>query len=514
MAIHGIMSSYFGDQEYDIGKSVRWMQYFCDTEFAVDINLSNKSRGYLISWDRSFPSVRFTYNSAFPFFRSTSDAARWRYESYTAAKAVWNYDDNDYVIFVDCTEGLCIDTVNNADPNPDPVISQRPVDEFGLPMYSQNEVDDGTLTTDMFPDSPLQDDGANGVVGANYSFTLLEFSWSPPDPGEALPNPNVALGDENPFKAWVQAEIDNADANLAPGTANIIHLPVWAYLYDSGAYTVNRTVDEALQSDIDNLLEGQTIFGLSKGDATAINTTVTTTARSRYAFVGYSPRIFKVSELDSWGEDFGPNGWGMIDEFSSVSTTGGDEDTPEQILSLITYAYARWSSDPSKYKFHPRLPTEEATDEGWRMRQKISPIRDIFNMNYAVWDALEDDDTVPDQYWGWQPSELDISNASSETGGFSAQFDSDYSADFRSFDADAIVLGSTGWMFGKPELATPLYDNVFRDNPRDGLFYLSDELGPVPWNFIANAPSDRADEQQVVSEIPQGAYFPQQKGRP
>ena len=512
MAIHGIMSSYFGDQEYDIGKSVRWMQYFCDTEFAVDINLSNKSRGYLISWERSFPAVRFTYNSAFPFFQSTSDAAQWRYESYVAAKAVWNYDPNDYVIFVDCTEGLCIDTVNNPDPNPDPVISVRPVDEFDLPIYSQNEIDAGQPAIDL-GGSPVQDDGTG--VG-DYSATVLEFDWSPPDPGEALPNPNAALGDENPFKAWVQAEIDNADATLGgAGSANIIHLPVWAYLYDSGAYTVDRVIDPAFQAEIDALSEGQTIRGLSKEDATAANTTVTTTARSRYGFVGYSPRIFKVSELDSWGSDTGPTGWGMIDEFSSGATTGGDEDTPEQILSLVTYAYARWSSDPSNYQFHPRLPNDESTDEGWKMRQKISAIRDI-GLETNTWPGSDPEDGAVDpveEYWGWQEPDLDIGNASSNIGGFDAAFADDYSTDFMSFDAEPIVLGSTAWG-GKPELATPLYDNVFRDNPRDGLFYLSDELGPVPWNFVANQPAARAEEQQEVSEIPEGAYYPSLQVRP
>ena len=510
MAIHGIMSSYFGDQEYDIGKAVRWMQYFCDTEYAVDINLSSKPRGYLISWAKSFPNVSYGYNSAFPFF--APNAAQWRKDSFDKANSVWNYDPDDWVIFIDCTEGLCVDTVNNSLPVVGGV-DTRPVDEFGLPMYSPSEIADGLPDADLGPGA-VQDDGT-GDPGSDYSFTTLGQPWNPPDPGEGLPNPNAALGEDNPFKAWVEQEIDNADTNLGgAGSAEIIHLPVWAYLHDSGAYTVDRTIDEEFQAEIDATPDGQLVRGLSKSDATAANTTVTTTARSRYAFAGYSPRIFKVQQLIDFAGDLTPSGWGMIDEFSSGATTGGVEDTPEQVLSVVSYAYARWSSDPANYDFHPRIPNDESTDEGWKMRQKISTVRAVPLMNAATWATDQDDSAVEHEYWGWQEPDLDIANASSETGGFSAQFSSAYSVDFRSFEADPIVLGPTAWMVGKPELATPLYDNVFRDNPRDGLFYLSEELGPVPWNFIANAPADRADEQQQVTDIQRGEYFPNVQVRP
>ena len=37
-------------------------------------------------------------------------------------------------------------------------------------------------------------------------------------------------------------------------------------------------------------------------------------------------------------------------------------------------------------------------------------------------------------------------------------------------------------------LSTPLYTTVFRGNPREGLFYLDGQLGPVPWNYLTGQP--------------------------
>jgi len=105
MAIHGIVSTYFGDLEYDIGKSLTWTRWFCDDIYAMDVSIADSSRQYIIDWDKTYPNVKHSFYSS-SFLVSPTYAAAWRKESFKRAKAAWNYDPNDWVMFIDGTEGL------------------------------------------------------------------------------------------------------------------------------------------------------------------------------------------------------------------------------------------------------------------------------------------------------------------------------------------------------------------------------------------------------------------------
>ena len=105
MAIHGIVSTYFGDLEYDIGKSLTWARSFCDDVYAMDISIADSSRQYIIDWDKTFSNVKHSFYSK-PFLASPTTAAAWRKESFKRAKSAWNYESNDWVMFIDGTEGL------------------------------------------------------------------------------------------------------------------------------------------------------------------------------------------------------------------------------------------------------------------------------------------------------------------------------------------------------------------------------------------------------------------------
>jgi hypothetical protein len=105
MPIHGIVSTYFGDLEYDIGKSLTWTKWFCDDVYAMDINISDGSRQYVLDWNQLNTDVKYSFYSK-SFFDSTTTAATWRKTSYERAKAAWGYQSNDWVLFIDGTEGF------------------------------------------------------------------------------------------------------------------------------------------------------------------------------------------------------------------------------------------------------------------------------------------------------------------------------------------------------------------------------------------------------------------------
>jgi len=415
MAVHGIMSAQFGDWEWDIGKSVYWTQQFVDTAYAIDINVGSGSRSYLLDWDKSFPAVKAKYFSNRSFFESTEAAALWRKDSFEAADAQYSYDANDWVIFVDTTEGLC--------------------------------VDDGGMD---FP------------------------SFDPLNPPVSTPG-SVA----NPAcQAYLLDEIANADDDG-------LFLPVWAFTRNSQAFTVAQTIDNALQVQIDALAEGEKLLGLTKDELTRINTSFIDSAYSSYVLAGWSPRLFKVSVLRDPGFD-----WTMLDTFYDSEDI--DSGLKAQLhLSLITYAYARWTEDPSNIDPTTGLPLDvsEEQDLGFRMRKLISEIRPIDGLD-LTWPVTDE----ATEYYGFLRDYLVPQMGVSRTSAEGPQFDGGpFSSDFLDFTRRNV--GSTDpWPAGYLDLSTPLYYRIFRQNIREGLFYRDNVLGPVPWSFISGRPAVPADK--------------------
>ena len=102
--VHGIVGAYYGDLEVDIGKSVRWLHYYTDDLYIQDTN-SGEQRYWVINWDASFPGAKHGVTGRNFFL----DNANWRKEQFQAADKAWNYDDADWCIFIDGTEGLSFD---------------------------------------------------------------------------------------------------------------------------------------------------------------------------------------------------------------------------------------------------------------------------------------------------------------------------------------------------------------------------------------------------------------------
>jgi len=113
--IHGLVGAQYGDLEFDVGKSVRWTQWFTDTVFITDIN-TGEQRYWVVNWAASFPQA-FHSITGVNFFYSAANAASFRKAQFEAAQAEakMGMDDNDWVLFVDAHEGMSCDA--NSLPN-------------------------------------------------------------------------------------------------------------------------------------------------------------------------------------------------------------------------------------------------------------------------------------------------------------------------------------------------------------------------------------------------------------
>ena len=105
--IHGIVGAQFGDLEYDVGKSVRWLEFFVDDLFIMDIN-TGEQRYWVINWAESFPDSKHSVTGR-NFFYSKAEATEWRKEQFAAGDLAFDYEDEDWVLFIDGHEGLSFD---------------------------------------------------------------------------------------------------------------------------------------------------------------------------------------------------------------------------------------------------------------------------------------------------------------------------------------------------------------------------------------------------------------------
>lgn len=102
--IHGIVGAQFGDLEFDVGKSVRWTQFYCDDLFILDIN-TGEQRYWVVNWAASFPEANHRVTDI-NYFR---DPVGFRKEQFRLAQTFQTWSDNDWCLFVDAHEGLSFD---------------------------------------------------------------------------------------------------------------------------------------------------------------------------------------------------------------------------------------------------------------------------------------------------------------------------------------------------------------------------------------------------------------------
>ena len=107
--IHALVGAQYGDLEFDAGKSVRWTQWFADTVFITDIN-SGDQRYWVINWTDSFPqSYHDVTDINYFVVPQQFRAEQWRERQ---AESRLPLDDNDWVLFVDASEGMSCDSTS------------------------------------------------------------------------------------------------------------------------------------------------------------------------------------------------------------------------------------------------------------------------------------------------------------------------------------------------------------------------------------------------------------------
>ena len=110
--IHALVGAQFGDLEFDIGKSVRWTQWFTDDVFITDVNYGDQ-RYWIIDWTQSFPDVNYKTNTGPSYFddpvafrkRQFADAEQFARDNEQALV----FDNDDWILWVDAHEGLSVD---------------------------------------------------------------------------------------------------------------------------------------------------------------------------------------------------------------------------------------------------------------------------------------------------------------------------------------------------------------------------------------------------------------------
>ena len=109
--IHALVGAPFGDLEFDVGKSVGWLERFADDIFVTDINRGDQ-RYWVVNWTKSFAHTYYKFSSLNYFtepeaYREGQVRDALNYATNYPKSLV--YDDNDWVIFLDAHEGLSAD---------------------------------------------------------------------------------------------------------------------------------------------------------------------------------------------------------------------------------------------------------------------------------------------------------------------------------------------------------------------------------------------------------------------
>lgn len=115
--VHALVGAPYGDMEFDVGKSVGWLSRFVDDLFVTDINFGVQ-RYWVVNWTASFNNTYYRFSGK-NFFDDPAAYRQGQFDDavkYAASNPVQlEYDDNDWVIFLDAHEGMSTDTRSKPD---------------------------------------------------------------------------------------------------------------------------------------------------------------------------------------------------------------------------------------------------------------------------------------------------------------------------------------------------------------------------------------------------------------
>lgn len=474
MAIHGVVSTYFGDLEYDIGKSLNWTRYFCDTTYIMDTNSVDASRRYVVDWAKAFPDVKYSFFVGSPsFFGSPSTAADWRKESFLRARKAWKYSDTDWVLFIDGTEALNV----YHEPPKEAIPVAVSTDTVGQTLTVFTAEDPHGIAVGNIATLDQVRVSASPVAGADpveYSFdgkflvlsvTSDSFTVYYSDPMPSVTEYSLDTGytplavytNEPPgyydgalFQSWINAEIAAAQGN----GKSLISLDGWAMIRSEMSSILLKVIDTGFTSSI---------FGITT-DGDGDPAVLAPRCDEFYLPMGNLIRLAQVGTLAD--PDFD---WSRLDQ-PQVSLTDAHQ---ADLLSVISYAYLRWAENPTDMTQSvdpdaphyvagdaanpPLRPVSIESDAGFAMRRFISTVRPLEGAP-TDWEDPDDD--------GVQPMVGDYQKL--DTYMYAT-------VDEGSFDGYLKYGGS------------PLYPGVVRKNLREGVWYTSTPQTSVRYEVSAVA---------------------------
>jgi hypothetical protein len=125
--LHALCGAQFGDLEFDVGKSIRWTQWFTDDVYITDVNLGTP-RYWIVNWTLTYP-LAFHGVTNINYFAAPAKFRQIQWNAALAERGL-QFDDDDWVIFIDANEGMCIDT---RDPQP----TNHDVEPFKSYLYRE-----------------------------------------------------------------------------------------------------------------------------------------------------------------------------------------------------------------------------------------------------------------------------------------------------------------------------------------------------------------------------------------
>ena len=108
--IHAVVAAQFGDLEFDVGKSVRWTQWYADHVHVTDIS-TGEQRFWVVNWSLTFPNAAVDV-TPFNFFGAP---VKFRKEQWRLYQTKFEVGDDDWVLWVDAHEGLSFDITSLPD---------------------------------------------------------------------------------------------------------------------------------------------------------------------------------------------------------------------------------------------------------------------------------------------------------------------------------------------------------------------------------------------------------------
>jgi hypothetical protein len=520
--VHVIVGAQFGDLEFDVGKSVRWVTWFCDNTFVLDVNVGTQ-RYWVVNWAETFPDAKHAV-TGINFFVVPAEFRKEQWRQYKLAFG--DPSEDDWFLFIDAHEGLGVDNRSLPDDYafaPFKSFLWREIqraEDLGqpfavLPFYVF--LRSGNITNVTYETTPqgLPGDVPSVQQALSVPYYLAHqglrrlwkvselrkanFDWSQIDTPVA-PSAGVttlaARGSGTPATtntAWTNTTlaVDGAVGtnpgtyavwtNSASGAVGTIEISGYGFsaisataTLDSVTVTIRQRVNDPARytSVTFQPYSGATPIG-SPANAALVTTAANTTATFPVTLAQLRADDFTIRVTVTRAPVVTAGTFSLDYVDVTAAYTSGVK------LQILSYGYAHWNLQDIVPPATTVEPLSEANDDGWRMRNLLSRVRPVPSLPIGDW---QDPSTDPAGLPGpWAPADANNPDPIDPTTGLPMP---------PPVAPDSSLEG----------LVTPLYDCVFRLNMRDGVWYEAGVSGNIPLKWDSTKWVTEYDPEQWADD--------------